>query len=88
MCIIEKSKYIVIKVPNDWSNFSFEHNGKEVALKGFDGKTNDWYSDDPEIVQLMYFEQHWNDLCHHELFSEASDEDGNRFIIIKRLQNQ
>lgn len=84
MAVPNKSKYVILPIEKEWSNFSIEHGGKDVHLKGFDGKTTDWFSKEPEVVYLKHFEQHWKDLCHHEIFDEGFGEYGERFLILKR----
>lgn len=93
MAITENKKYAIIPIENEWSNFRVEHNGKDIGIYGYDGKTTDqWagvFEDKPtepvyEEIYLIGIEQHWSDLAVWSVLDEGTDEAGKRYLILVR----
>ena len=89
MAITEGSKYVVIPIKKNWSDFKLKHDDKCIVIYGADGETmvqkyGDFGGQEPEFEEmyLCSIERHRSDENMYSILGEAVNEDGNRFLIL------
>jgi hypothetical protein len=84
---VRGNKYIVAKIDDECCGFEIDHEDKCILIRGFKNaeqfkksKSGGWFS--PERTTIDIIEQGRKDMKHYELFDEAVDEDGQRYLIL------
>lgn len=96
MAIKEGTKYVIIPIEENWSNFRLEYSGKDITILGYDGETligTVGYfgvtEKDFEEVFLTSIEQRRGQQSLFDVFNDdARDEGGKRYLILVRNEEK
>ena len=84
---VRGNKYIVVKIDNTCCGFKIDHEDKCILVRGFinnyefeKSKTGGWFAPERRTIEII--EQGRSDMKHYNLFDEAVDENGQRYLIL------
>lgn len=84
---VRGNKYVVVKIDKECCEFKIDHEDKCILIRGFKNKeqfekskSGGWFA--PERIIVNIIEQGRDNMKHYELFDEAVDEDGQKYLIL------
>lgn len=90
MCLADKIPIVIVPIEKDWFDLRLEDDGKYCTLFGKDKKelwhwstTENPIYDELVLIPVAY-EHHRSDNLHPTIIHEGFDDDGNKYLVIKR----